>query len=46
MTEWSVTSQMALDWAEYYVNVLAKNGGNTSAYGRAELMQYVAKLLE
>jgi uncharacterized protein DUF4951 len=40
-----VTRDMALQWRDFYRSELARNPGNPSAAGRAELMEAAARLL-
>ena len=40
-----VTSEMALAWQAFYLDVIRQNPKNPSAAGRAKLMQHVAALL-
>jgi RHS repeat-associated protein len=41
-----VTREMAVEWAEFYANVFARNPSNPSALGRAELMAAAAEILK
>jgi RHS repeat-associated protein len=40
-----LTVDMAIRWRDFYINELARNPNNPSAAGRAELMDYVVRLL-
>jgi hypothetical protein len=41
-----LTREMAEAWRDFYRNELARNPGNPSAAGRAELMQWAVELLQ